>query len=161
MNAPALLNGLVALLIEQLGHPSYHYRQSADRALHALAPIAQVQLEQATKQADAEIAHRAWRIWAPYREKHLERVAFNLRTAWPWIHMHNQHELCDWLERAKERWPELPTGGPEWCEWRAAAKLWAKSRLLAGDPVTLIRSELDRMAEEERRWKLAYQNPPP
>lgn len=156
----SLLNGLVALLIEQLGHPHYHHRAKADATLHVLAPVAYVQLERATKHKDAEIAHRAWRIWTPYRAKQLERQAFGMRAKWPWIHLDDAYAQYDWLERAKARWPEVPAGGPEWAEWRYATRLWAAARLIAGDSLSQIHHELERMAEEERRWRQWYAPPP-
>ena len=156
----ALLNGLVAALICQLGDSHYRTRERAHAALHALAPLAYVQLEHATRHHDAEIAHRAARLYQPYREMKCARVAAGLcKTPPPWIYLECSYEMHGWIEKAEIAGADK--GGPSWTNYRIATLLWATQQLLDGRPVTEIQARLEMMASEERRWKMAYAPPPP
>lgn len=154
-----ILDSLIALLIAHLGHDSYWQRERAYRALAVLAPLATEQLERASKDADPEVRQRAWTLYRPMHEQRMEKVAFALRGGeMPWLHLHDSYELHYWIEQAEKQY-SAPGVGPDWPNYRMAAKLWAKGRLLAGWTVGQVNGELERMAEEEKTWRARYISP--
>lgn len=151
----ALAVGVVALLIELLGHPSYLVRQRSQAALCVLAPLAAEQLDHAIKtHYDAEVRHRAAVIYRPVREQRIERQAFGLREPLPWLFLEDTWLQDHLIETAKKRW-DLSRNGPDWPAFRSATGLWIFGRLMAGVPLADVEAELDTMAQEECRWVAA------
>lgn len=148
------MTGLIALLITQLGHSRYRYREAASRALTILAPAALTQLKIATAHADAEVSRRAWLIYRPQHEAECERIAFGLRPHTPWLHLHDNWEQQYWLEGASKR--GAASGGPNWTNYRLAAKLWAARRLIDGATVCEVQAEFERMQHDEDDWIARY-----
>lgn len=149
------LDAVISLLILQLGDSRYSAREKAHRALAVLAPLSATQLERATSHPDMEVRRRAWQIAKPYIQTKVERQAFGLRERWPWLYLESTYEVWYWIECATKRWV-IHRGGPEWAEYRAAAKLYARHLMLSGSSAVNVEEVMQKMDLEEQRWISLY-----
>jgi hypothetical protein len=150
--------------VEQLGDRSYRRREEAHRALADFGRLAVPHLEKAQASPNPEIARRATLLLGPYEVEIADRRSRELMpTDWPrrpWLDL-PEYAMGHYLSLARSETSK--SGAPDWPEYREATRLWVRGCLLQRRPVEEIRSELDRMAEEERSWILrngANYNPP-
>lgn len=150
-----MLNCLLSLSVDQLGHRCYRRRADAQQFLAAYGRLAIPYLERAEKHADPEVARRAAILLDRYTEEIMDRRSRTIMpTSWPrrpWLTLYDG-SVTHYLSEARTH--VKATGAPDWPEYREATRLWIRSLLLQRRPVEEIRNELDRMATEERWWIL-------
>lgn len=144
-----------------LGHRRFQCRESAQRALAALGPVALPALSRARSHPDAEVRERASRLLDRYRgELALLRVRGLGRL--PWLALPEDEQEVQqgvrWLRVARDMLNprgevgRVRTGEPDWPEYRKATELWLVSQLVQRRPESEWREELVRMWQEERDW---------
>jgi hypothetical protein len=159
-----ILDCALALNVEQLGDRSYRRREAAHHTIAQLGRLAVPYLQRAQSSPNPEIARRATLLLGPYDAEIADQHSHELMpTEWPrrpWLFLPDT-ALGYYLSLAQGAMAK--TGPPDWPEYREATRLWVRGMLLQRRPREEIRSELDRMAVEERGWIVqngANYNPP-
>jgi hypothetical protein len=159
VTAVLVLDCILTLLIDRLGHPRYAQRQAAHRRLAAAGALVRTALERAQAHPNAEVRVRVEQLLAPWQEQRLWVQSGRIRpTVWPhtpWLSL-PQYGGSGYLAQARKKLPAKGRGAPDWPEYRAATRLWVLSQLRQRRPRDEIVAELDRMADEEWRWILEH-----
>jgi hypothetical protein len=159
VTAVLVLDCVLTLLIDRLGHPLYAQREAAHRCLAAAGVLARPALERAQAHSNPEVRARVEQLLARWQERILwEQSGLILPTEWPrtpWLSL-PRYGGSGYLAQARRKLPAKGCGAPDWPEYRAATRLWVLSQLRQRRPRDEIVAELDRMADEERRWILEH-----
>jgi hypothetical protein len=156
-----LLDLLIALLIAQLGSPSFREREAATQALRSLGPVAMVHLEIAKAHPDCEVASRAKMLARAHRAAIIAALWTQAKPTtykrMPWISFSYTAGVLEppsnwhWISLARQQGAQ---SGPEndWNDERMAMRLYCRWLLEEGHSLAEVVALLDRLAAAEVRW---------
>lgn len=147
---------LSAGLTEQLGAKDYRTRDSAHRAVAAMAAIAHPGLGLASDHPSAEVRERVQRLRAPWAlemaDEKSRRILPRNYGKMPWIHDDVVYYRLMYHYLNEARRTIAKTGAPEWLEYREATRLLVRSMIYQKRPRREILDMLDALVFKEIDW---------